>query len=132
MITQRKRLANRRKRLARKGQVGLRNCPHQPNVRTRGGQGPWPIVPGGHSALEGFLPRGTANPAKEPPLSPYMQALESGAERTGRWHPAGAHLSTIECGDFNGEKITTRTRKARKRERMSYNVAVQHGLIRED
>ena len=132
MISTRKRLANRRKRKARKGQIGLRACPHKPNVRTRGRLGPWPIVPGGKRMLHGFAPRGTANPAKVPELTPYMKALESGAERAGRWHPAGVSLGPIECGDFNGEKIVTRTRRAREKARMSYNVAVQHGIVREN
>lgn len=132
MITERKRLALRRKKLARKGQVGLRNCKPKPNTRTRGGVGWNHIVPGGGRMLQGFMPRGTANRAHYPDLTPYQAALESGAERTGRWHPAGVSIGPIECGEFNGEKIITRSRKAQEKARMSYNVAVQHGIVREN
>ena len=130
MITMDKRLRNRRKRLARQGKIGCR-ANMRPNKRARGGCGWNHIVPGGERMLK-FTRAGTAKPATPAPLPPYQEALESGDERMGKWHLAGANIGPIECGEFNGEKITTRSRKAKEQARMSYNVAVQHGIIRED
>lgn len=124
-----RKLGAKKKRLKRLGKAGAK-ANYKPNVRTRGGCGWNAKVPGWQT--HEFAPRGTANPAKAPELSPYQKALESGQERQGKWKPAGVSFGPIRCNEFIGERVERQSRKAEQRARkMSWNVMVQHGIVQE-
>ena len=126
-----RKLGAKKKRLKRQGKAGARANP-KPNVRTRGGCG-WNAKVPGAERQAGFLPRGTANPARAPELSPYQKALEKGTERAGEWKPAGVNFGPVECNECIGDRLEWQPRKVEQRaQKMAWNVMVQHGIVRED